>query len=287
MDFIKEYLEEFEFSEFVSEVASNFDLHGFLSGLTFGLIFLLITKIFISKLPKILMIIIPLIPGLALSFSKVDTSQALNFLDIPISITAAYLYVRFSMSTSRSFLIVLKQDSSKFQEVIIVTSFLIVCLTGFILYNCFEKSNEAYAVYGLSAITFIITLICDNGIILDPCLISLQSITCYSTSYDLSTFISVLRLSLVLISYVSVLFKFPSYEKEDLFIFFKLKKKSTRIIFALVMIFYFYISPSNMWKNGKNEHVLMQCYSVPILYIVFMIYEKFNLDDPMFYGYST
>ena len=277
-------MQSYDFPEILNEISKEVIEYQtlYIFGFVLGLIFYLITQLFFNNISVFLAPIFALVTSLFFGILKSDITQLLSFVDYPILILSSYIYVRFSMSMSRSLLM----KSEHFKENIILLLIIPVSMIIFIISNCFEKTNEAYSAYGVSCLIFILTIIIDCGIISDACIIILQIIISCSKSVSLAFFISVVRVSIASISYVSLLFKLPSSKYEATFAFFKIKKLSTRIILTSIMFLYFFVSPNLRWAPGDELNPFPAIAST-VIYLILLVHEKYALDDPSFFGYNS
>ena len=124
----------------------NFAFNGFVLGFSISMFLLLITVQFIKQMNVLIMFLIAFLTSVFFGFFPEDMTQFLNFLDIPVSIIASFLFLRLCMSISRSINKVVDDDSKRISILIIISLFP-VCLLAYIIYNTLEKNYLAIAIY--------------------------------------------------------------------------------------------------------------------------------------------
>lgn len=273
------------YNNFMAFIHMNFVLNGFILGFSISMFLLLIIVCFIQHFPILIIILISFLSSLFFGFYPSDMTQLMDFLDIPISLIATFLFLRLIMSLTRSIEAQNNLSKTTIEGIILFISFCLFCLSSFIVYNTFEKNYLAYIVYFINTLILIIQVLIDNGNLADACFVITYSILFFSTSTKLSTFISVFRIVFIILSIISLIDTFHVVNQESLFLIFRIERKKVRFLLMLGVGSYFYVSPRLMWNFG-DERCTFQAIAAPILYLVLLIYEHFNVNDDNFYGYG-
>lgn len=254
-------------------------------GIFFGSIAVLVASFFIK-------INIPIIGGVPLAVSffisliNFDTKILTTYFDIPFAIIEAFLFVRFIMSISR--LIVAKDQDEKFTKpTILFIAFFALSTTVYTVYYTFprEKFDRDFK-FGviLMISSFLITILSPHGFISDSMLVMMSIAVSLGHSENHSTFLYLFRFLISLISIISALFKFLKKEDEQNLFVFSLYNRKKRIIFFLIIISYFALSPSSVARKG-NMTSTVQIYTRPLLYISFFVNEYFFLRENPYHYY--
>lgn len=243
-------------------------------GISFGLMILLLTQLFIELESKIPLFFIPFTTSLVFILIPSDVRRMQDYLDIPILIISLYLFVRCCMLISRSISHTYEYDNQTAKPQILIISFISLTFAFYLLYNTYERSNDFLLVYGLNIISIIITLISSYGFISDLSLSILYSIVAVSRSNELADIISIMRLCLLGLTFLSPLFNLSASDREDLFLPCKLEESETKYMLIIMLITYFISSPGYLWDHG-NVSCFFLGLATPIMYSLLLLYETY------------
>ncbi|OHT08039.1 hypothetical protein TRFO_23568 [Tritrichomonas foetus] len=244
-------------------------------------------------------ILAPLIFMIAFTFLPDEFETPINyiiqFLGFPVSFIESYYFTRLTCFCSRYLLKTLNTPSTNGKLLpprnslpyrIAISSISIVSFTTtlVLLMYGFEHWLLSWyhgVVFAGLVFAFLFTIVCDNGIISDPCMIALRTslsiapILCESAGF----FTVFLRLFLVLSSLISLKFSLEDWnnanDMKGLTLFFgdknfKKKQTSTSLLCMLITFVFLYqeafIRPS--WRICG-----WQAMTCPILYIFFLLVE--------------
>lgn len=237
----------------------------------------------------------------------------LTFFNIPFSLLISLLFIRFTLLISRFLLTKLNKPitSAQFNEgklipdrsnplyqIIIGTlSFVFMTTATFLISFGFSPEFlwNGHATYGVAfaclVFSFLFTLVCDNGIISDPCMIF------FYTSLFLSPMISAsggmftvfARLILVITSVISYSFSFnlessqrrgkiKSQTMEGIHtVFSGIKDMRSKIPFLLLIISYILVS-QDVCIRPNSTVCGLQVIITPLIYIIILLHEAGYYD---------
>ena len=228
---------------------------------------------------------------------ELPINYILKFLDFPVSFIECYYYVRLVCFLSRFSMDKLNPPVSQ-QEIrkgrllpsrksiayrAVISAISLVSLTIATVLVTYGFKYWALSWYhGVVAagvvFAFLFTIVCDNGIISDPCMVSLHTALSVVPMISLSAgfFTVFLRLFLVISAFVSLKFSLEESTNNKLegfnFFFTNFKKKQTATAFLLLLLTFVFLSPE-AFIRPVSKICGWQAMICPIIYIFFLLVE--------------
>lgn len=210
-------------------------VRGVFFGIFVGFLLLFVRSLLNRRTDSVFLVISPLVCSI-ISFYIVTAHRHVDiairliveFLDFPAAFIEAALYIRMVCGFSRY--ILQKYDPPRggsgqgflgerkglvFRVIMSIISIVSATLGLVLLFHgiCVEKVAIYHGVsFGLLIFSFLFTIVCDNGMIADPCMILLRTALSLAPilSYSSGKVTMPLRLLLVIITFISFRFKFQT-----------------------------------------------------------------------------
>ena len=246
-------------------------------------------------------ILFPIILLIAFNFLprefELPINYILKFLDFPVSFIECYYYVRLVCFLSRFSLdklnppvsqqeirrgkLLPSRKSLSYRAVISIISVVSLTIaTALVSYGFKYWALSWY--HGVVAagvvFAFLFTIVCDNGIISDPCMISLHTALSVVPMISLSAgfFTVFLRLFLVISAFASLKSSLEDSASNKMegfsFFFTNFKKKQTATAFLLLLLTFVFLSPE-AFIRPVSKICGWQAMICPIIYIFFLLVE--------------